>query len=225
MTSPPADNRRPFAALLLELQYLPPIQYFVWLQRYAIVYIEQQEHYIKGSYRNRCHIAGANGMLRLSIPLQKGKNEQQPIRQTRIAYNQPWQTQHWESIRSAYGSAPFFLYYADALAPLYQQRFDFLFDWNLALLHTILPLLDIHCTIHFTDAYYPIASPAWHDLRNTISPKQHRAQPDAYFRPVPYPQVFEAKYPFLPNLSILDLLCCTGPEAPLLLQQSYAAIE
>jgi len=34
-----------------------------------------------------------------------------------------------------------------------------------------------------------------------------------------YVQVFEDRNGFLPNLSILDLIFCTGPEAALLLQK------
>ena len=41
-------------------------------------------------------------------------------------------------------------------------------------------------------------------------------QPRRAFEATPYPQVFEDRHGFLPNLSILDLLFCTGPQAALL---------
>ena len=96
--------------LLIEAQYLPSIQFFSKLTRFSTLLLEAHENYQKGSYRNRCHIAGANGLMRLSIPLRKGKNEQLPIQKTLISYDEPWITQHWQSIRSAYGNAPFFPY-------------------------------------------------------------------------------------------------------------------
>ena len=100
-------------AILLELQYLPPIQYFTKFFQHENVVIEQYEHYIKRSYRNRCHIATSHGIQRLSIPLKKGKNEQQSIRKVQIAYGESWQKNHWSAILAAYSNAPFFEHYEE----------------------------------------------------------------------------------------------------------------
>ncbi|MDZ4679756.1 MAG: WbqC family protein [Saprospiraceae bacterium] len=199
--------------VLLEIQYLPSIQYFTKLAGSEPVFIEQWEHYQKGTYRNRCHIAAANGLTRLTIPLIKGKNEQQAIREVRIAYYEPWQRQHWQSIRSAYGNAPFYEFYADALQPFYEKPFPFLFDFNLELLQTLLKLLRMDVTLQLTDAYVDAPPDGWEDLRNAIHPKPHLQKPDPHFTPKPYHQVFEDRYAFLPNLSLLDALFCLGPEA------------
>lgn len=199
--------------ILLELQYLPSIQYITKLLHYPIVYVEAHEHYVKGTYRNRCNIASANGLLRLSIPLEKGKNEQQHIRAVRIAYYEPWQHLHWESIKSAYGKSPFFEHYADYLAPFYQKQYELLFDWNWDLLKTIVKALGIQPSIAFTTAYQKKLTSDVMDFRNVISPKIQRQIPDPHFQPIRYEQVFIEKHGFLGNLSILDLLFCTGPEA------------
>ena len=209
-------------AILLELQYLPPIQYFSKCVAYDKVWIEQKEHYRKGSYRNRCHIAGVNSVLRLTIPLQKGKNEQQPIREVKIAYNEDWQRQHWVSIYSAYGNAPFFDYYAEELKSFYQKPYDFLFDFNLNLIHKLIELLQLDLELLFTDRYEPIPMKKI-DFRNQISPKSRIE--DKAFKIIPYPQVFLEKNGFLPNLSILDLLFCTGPQAALILEESFSFIR
>lgn len=208
-------------AALLELHYLPCIQYFSKLVHYPTVYIEQWENYQKGSYRNRCRIAGANGVLRLSIPLQQGKNEQQNIREVRIAYREPWQSQHWASIRSAYGNAPFFEFYADEIQPFYRQPYEYLFDFSWALLEKMMELLRIECSLKLTRQYETVPSGPVKGLRNAIHPKAHRRQPDPHFEPIAYPQVFMERHGFLPNLSILDLLFCTGPEAATLLEGSF----
>jgi len=203
--------------ILLETQYLPPIQYFTKLTSGEPVYIEQWEHYQKGTYRNRCHIAAANGLTRLTIPLIKGKNEQQAIREVRIAYFEPWQRQHWQSIRSAYGNSPFFEFYADALQPFYEKPFPFLFDFNLELLQTLLKLLRMDVKLQLTDAYVEVVPPDWTDLRNAIHPKPHLQKPDPHFTPKPYHQVFEDRYAFLPNLSMLDGLFCLGKSGDLMI--------
>jgi len=201
-------------SILLELQYLPPIQYFTKLIRHKTLFLEQCEHYQKGSYRNRCHIATANGLQRLSIPLKKGKNEQQRIREVRIAYDEHWQAKHWQSIRSAYGNAPFFEFYSDVLEPFYSKNYRFLFDWNWDFLDAVIDLLSIDCEVKFTESYEEQNdNPKVLDLRNSIHPKLHLTKEDPCFSPTKYAQVFEEKHGFLPNLSILDLLFCTGPQS------------
>ncbi|NJN78366.1 MAG: WbqC family protein [Saprospiraceae bacterium] len=106
---------------LIESQYFPPLAYFSVLLKHEKVWIEQFENYQKGSYRNRCHIATANGLLRLSIPLEKGKNNQTCIKEVKIHNDTNWQIQHWRAIKSAYGNAPYFEYYADELLPFLKK--------------------------------------------------------------------------------------------------------
>lgn len=57
-------------AVYLSTAYLAPVQYYCKLFQYEQVYIETEENYLKQTYRNRCHIAGANGVLPLSIPIE-----------------------------------------------------------------------------------------------------------------------------------------------------------
>ena len=199
------------STILLELHYLPSIQYISKFVQFEKVWIEQQENYHKGSYRNRCHIATANGMIRLSIPLVKGKNSQQNIQQTKIFWLDNWAKKHWQAIQSAYGNSPFFEYYADELKPIFEKKYDSLFDWNKDLLFKILELLDIETEVTFTENYVKSMGEDIVDFRNKISPKKKEFTEDSFFDLNPYPQVFMEKHGFLPNLSILDLLFCAGP--------------
>ncbi len=207
--------------ILLELHYLPCIQYMSKLVHYPEICIEKQENYQKGSFRNRCVIAYPNGPLTLSIPLKKGKNEQLPITKTAIANDQAWQKKHWAAIRSAYGKSPFFEHYADDLAALFKTKFDFLFDWNLALLEEIIALLQLPTKITPTVSYQISAPQDCLDFRKKITPKSYKSEPDTCFKAVRYPQVFEEKTGFSPNLSVLYLLFCRGPEAALILENCF----
>ena len=206
--------------ILLELQYLPCIQYGSKFFQYPQVILEQHENYLKGSYRNRCHIAGPNGLQRLSIPLAKGKNEQQAIREVRIAYHEAWQASHWNSIRTAYGNAPFFDFYADELSPFYQKNYTFLFDFNYELLQMLLEHIAPSSTLQLSTSYQNTSLKEVQDARNSIFPKKHRQKEDVDFKIVEYDQVFQEKNGFIPNLSILDLLFCCGPQASLILESS-----
>lgn len=209
------------STILIEAHYLPSVQYFSKLTHYSQATIEACETYQKGSYRNRCHIAAANGLMRLSIPLKKGKNEQQSIRETQIAFDESWRSQHWNSIRSAYGNAPFFPYYEEELAAYFQRPNPLLFDWNLELIQLLTRLLQLDVSIQKSTTYVREVAGDVQDLRQLIHPKSHRRMTDDNFQPVPYPQLFQERHGFLPNLSILDLLFCTGPQAILYLEQSF----
>ena len=210
-----------YSTILLELQYLPSVQYFSKLLAYEQVYLEAQENYVKGSYRNRAHIADSHGVQRLSIPLQKGKNEQQNIREVAISFRENWHRQHWQAIRSAYGRAPFFEFYADELQPLFEQPPALLWDWNFQLLETICELLSIDFQPIMTEIYEKKVGEEVLDFRSKIHPKAHRALVDEHFAPVPYAQVFQERHGFLPNLSILDVLFCCGPESYSILMRSF----
>ena len=193
--------------LLIETQYLPPIDTFLQVIQYPEVLFESCENYQKRSFRNRCDIATANGVLSLTIPLESGKNAQQLIKDVRIANTDRWQAQHWQAIRSAYGRAPFFEHYQDYFLPFYEKPYDFLFEFNYELFLVIKKLLKMNITISLTTSYEKEYNPETIvDLRNKIS---NRSTP---FAPTfqKYPQVFEDRHGFIPNLSILDLLFCMG---------------
>jgi WbqC-like protein family len=192
--------------LLIETQYLPPIAAIAQMAQNQSITIEANEHYQKGGYRNRCHIATSNGVLALSVPLQKGKHQQTPIREVRIAHDTRWQAQHWQSIRSAYGKSPFWEYYADRFSPIYEKKNDYLLDWNLRLLEEIIRAFKLKCDIQLTDAYKQQYHSPIVDARNSISPKTTAL--GATLKP--YSQVFSEKFAFFPNLSGIDLLFCTG---------------
>jgi hypothetical protein len=204
-------------AVLLDLQYLPGVWYFAKLANHPVALLEQHEHYHKGSYRNRCHIASVNGIQRLTVPLCKGKNQQLPIREVRIAYHEPWQAQHWQAIQSAYGRSPFFEFYADEFSSLFRKKYEWLWDWNYDLLILLVKFIGLKTDLRLTGAYE--TEPAGIiDLRDKIHPK--RTVPDPDFQPVHYGQVFEDRLGFLGNLSAIDLVFCAGPSAIKILKSS-----
>ena len=200
------------SAILIELQYLGPLAYYLNFLDFPKVYLEACEQYQKGSYRNRCVLASGEGPLLLSIPLQKGKHQQSPIREVRIDYSLPWQRQHWRTIRTCYGSAPFFPHYEALIRAWYEDRRPtFLWDYCLSLQTDLLGIFRLSPSIFLTETYqthYPAEGEIL-DFRQAIHPKK----PGAYATrpPLPYPQIFEDRQGFLPDLSILDFLLCQGP--------------
>ena len=188
---------------------MPPVHYFAKLQAASVVYLEAQENYVKGSYRNRCHIGAVNGVQRLSIPLMKGKNNQMSIRDVHIAYYEPWKGRHWNAIKSAYGNSPYFKFYQDDLRPFFiHKSYEYIWDFNFDLLLYFIHIMGVHTEVRLTDTFERNPPKDIIDLRNKIHPKKEFDDPE--FVPLHYPQVFEDRHGFQPNLSIIDLLLCCG---------------
>ena len=49
----------------LSSAYLAPVEYYTKLLAYDKIFIEQHDHYMKQTYRNRCTITGPDGELAL----------------------------------------------------------------------------------------------------------------------------------------------------------------
>ncbi len=199
----------------LSTAYLAPVQYYCKLFRYPEVRMETCENYLKQTYRNRCTIASANGPLSLSVPIVKPDTLKCLTKEIRISDHGNWRHLHWNALVSAYHMSPFFQYYADDFAPFYEQKYTFLLDYNEALRALICHLLDIQPVVRRTDTWETTVP---NDFRETIRPKHEGG--DEMFHPRPYYQVFQNRYGFLPNLSIVDLLFNMGPEGLLVIRDS-----
>ncbi len=190
--------------IILPSTYLPSVEHFTHIVRGDYI-IDLGENYIKRSERNRAYIMTANGVMALSVNICRANRPRTPMNTIEIDYSKRWQHQHWMAIVSAYKSSPFFDYYADALQPIFMQRYERLVDLNCALTETILKLFGLDSTLKLSSSYVE-ATPQDIDLR----PKSTSG---CTVELTPYMQVFSPRHPFAENLSILDLLFCEGPAA------------
>lgn len=199
--------------------FIPPyagnIQYYSLFAHSKEVLLEKNAHYVKQTYRNRCQILTANGVMNLTIPVEKVSGEKMLDKDVKISPTD-WQRVHWTAIESAYNNSPFFLYYEDDIRPMYDKKYDFLLDFNLELQEKLVSLLGLTTEFKLTENY--IDSYA-NDLREVLSPKYKGDYPN--FNPESYYQVFKEKYGFVENLSIYDLLFNMGNESILILNKSY----
>ncbi len=201
---------------LLQTTYFGPVQWYQKLYRYDQCLIEQHDSYQKQTYRNRCIIATANGLQALTVPVEHDSvhssqltvHSSQWVKDLRISDHNQWRRVHWNALLSAYSESPFFDYYADDIRPFFEQHYEFLVDFNEAIRQKMCELIDIHPKVEYTTEYIKQHAD---DFRDVIHAKH--PQPDSDFEPRPYWQVFRDKHGFLPNLSILDLLFCMGPES------------
>ncbi|MCQ2268481.1 MAG: WbqC family protein [Bacteroidaceae bacterium] len=205
--------------VLLSSAYLAPIQYYAWMLAADEVLLEQHDHYIKQTYRNRCTIAAADGPLSLTIPIIKPENEKCPMKDIRISDHGNWRHLHWNALKSAYRMSPFWEYYEDDFRPFYEQKWELLMDYNQALQEKVCELIDFTPNITRTEAFISLSEAGIQDLRDVIHPKREIAV-DGKFQAIPYYQVFKERQGFLPNMSIMDLLMNMGPESILILKNS-----
>lgn len=201
----------------LSSAYLAPVEYYTKLATYDKIYVEQHDHYMKQTYRNRCTIAAPDGELPLSIPTVKPDTPKCPMKDIRISDHGNWRHLHWNAIESAYNSTPFFEYYKDDFRPFYEKKYEFLIDFNEELCRMICELIGLHPNMERTEAYKTDFTSDETDFRECIHPKKDFHIEDPEFVAKPYYQVFGQKLGFIPNLSIIDLLFNMGPESLLLL--------
>ena len=206
--------------VFLSSAYLAPVEYYTKLLAYDKVFIEQHDHYMKQTYRNRCTIAAPDGELALSIPTVKPNTLKCPMRDIRISDHGNGGHLHWNAIESAYNHTPFFEYYKDDFRPFYEKKYEFLADFNEELCRLICSLIDIQPDMERTSEYRTEFTLDETDFRESIHPKKDFTLEDTAFSPQPYYQVFQERLGFLPNLSIIDLLFNMGPESLLVLQKS-----
>ena len=195
--------------ICLSSAYLAPVEYYSEIAKADVVLIESHDYYLKQTYRNRCLIAAANGSMTLSIPVEKVSAEKILTRDIRISEHNDWQLNHWRSIESAYNSTPFFEYYKDDLFPFYEKKWTYLMDFNLEIQSKIMDLLNLNTKIQLTGTYKNILDDTFLDLREAIHPKKENHSENCK----PYYQVFDQRFGFQPNLSIIDLLFNMGNES------------
>jgi hypothetical protein len=204
---------------LLQTTYFGPVQWYQKLKRYDHCVIEQYDSYQKQTYRNRCVIATANGLQALTVPVDHSPLtiDHVQCKDLRISDHNQWRRVHWNALQSAYSESPFFEYYADDIRPFFEQKYEFLIDFNEAIRQKMCELLDIETSVSYSSGFrvqgswFRVHGSWFKDFREVIHAKHPQEDPE--FQPRSYWQVFQHRYGFQPNLSILDLLFCMGPEA------------
>ena len=132
------------------------------------------------------------------------------IREVEISYDEPWHRVHLSSISSAYGRTAFFEEMEDDLQKILLQKHNTLWGLNLTLIGFFTDLLHGEWAFSLTQSYVPVTAPEELDLRGGV-PAGVSATPNMHIPT--YVQVHRLNKTFLPNLSILDLLCHLGPGA------------
>ena len=184
---------------IISTSYLPPITYFQYLYKYASIYIEHKEYYMRHSIRNRALILGSKNHFLLTVPIVRKHYSKTLVEDIKIA-NNDWKKKHINSIQSAYGSSPFFIHYFEDIKKIINKNYTFLIDLNYNLINYFLLELKISHELKQTTCYVKNYPNTDVDQRNKIKIYIDSKQyiPFGYQSPIP-------------NLSIIDLIFNLGP--------------
>ena len=189
--------------MLTDYQYFGPICFIELIYNQKQLCFDKEAAFTKMSFKNRMVILSAQGPLNLTIPILGGREQKTAIKDILIAYDAPWQAQHFKAIKTCYKRAPYFEYYEADLEKLYTTKKEYLVDF----------LEDCHQFIQKS------IKGKW-ELIDCKENKNEEAvkeilpwQPNNYEQFAiqrSYMQVFESTNGFIANLSILDWLFCAG---------------
>jgi hypothetical protein len=219
--------------VILQPSYIPwrGVFHQIYLADVFVFYDDVQ--YDKHSWRNRNRIKTHQGPQWLTIPVHsKGVTQGIPINQIEIDCRQPWQDKHWATIQQAYGKAPYFQRYAPLLEEFYRQRPSLLAGFTIDLTVALAGELGITHTrflrssslqaggskterlvqiLQLLEADEYLSGPS---ARAYIDEDQFRsAGIRLKYMTYDYPEYPQLYPPYDPQVSILDLLFMTGPDA------------
>ena len=199
--------------IILPPAYLPPVAYYVAKSYASNADVDYDMPFNKRAKEvHRCTITDANGIIRLTIPIEKPQSATQALWSDIIisGHNRWWEI-HLTALKSAYGRTPFFEYYLDDFLPFYNSDVvgEPLVDYLRRMDRMLTRLLGVDTVrrIRSVEA----------DSAGTLPVVDLRRQPIATERSIPYYQQRTAGRTFVGGLSAVDLLFNLGPESPLIL--------
>jgi hypothetical protein len=207
---------------IFDYQYFGNVNYYFELINTSHYEFYEYNDYQKMSFRNRCRILGANGPIDLSIPVVGGRELKSPMNKVKICYREDWRGRHFKTLVSCYNRSPWFENYRTLFEEMYSNKLEYLLEWDKTCHDLVLRLLKLKDNKNYNvlgDSEEPNSLDLENrvDLRNKFLPRQ----PNPFNISIkPYPQVFSDRYGYVPDLSILDLIFCEGPNAIEVLRSS-----
>jgi hypothetical protein len=196
--------------LCADLHYFTTINSFIDLVKAGNINFQATHPFRRSTFRNRMMVPASNGIIQLSIPLVGGRNCRLPYRDVLIDYKSDWQRNHYQTLVSVYGNAPWFQHYSVELEALFDQKPSGLFEWNMLCFYWIAQKFKMNSSIRLQETEVSENEPCI-NRSDFYLPSNYSQTEKGPF--LVYAQVFDTKIGFKPNLSILDLLLNEGPNA------------
>lgn len=127
--------------VILQPVYLPWLGYFDQLDQADIFVFFDDVQYTDRDWRNRNRIKTANGPCWLTVPVHKSRG--MTIRDVQISNIYGWVGKHLKSFDRAYAKAPYFVEIMGLLVDVLSQKWERLFELDIALIHAIMGYVGI----------------------------------------------------------------------------------
>jgi len=217
---------------ILQSAYIPWKGYFHIIKNVDVFVFLDNVQYSNCDWRNRNRIKTASGNIWLTIPNDESQSKQ--IEDVVIDYSSGWNEKHYRSLLHSYGKSVFFEDYHSFIRTFLLDRiFEKLSDLNQFIIKEISKMLGISTEfrnasefdiqkgknekiisiVKQLDGNYYLSGPA---AENYINLKMFKEN-GIYLEYMNYSDYLDYKQlwgEFCHFVSILDLLFCTGPEAP-----------
>ena len=190
---------------LLHPTYFPSISHFAVMAQSDKIVFEMEDNFQKQTNRNRMYIYSPNGIQLLNIPVKHSSSKRQKTKDIQLETAFDWQKQHFKSLEAAYRNSPFFEFFEDDIQPIFEKKHTFLMDLNFQTIELVSKCLGMSFDYSKTEEYFQ--NPVQTDYRALANGKKDSFEFETY------PQVFEEKFGYINNLSILDLLFNEGRHA------------
>lgn len=220
----------PKRVAILQSNYIPWKGYFDIIHDVDEFIFHDDLQYTKQDWRNRNRIKTPSGPAWLTIPV--GERENRLICEVELPATD-WPSRHWRRIEESYSSAPHFETYRPCLEEMYLRRtWERLSDLNQHVIRTIAQWLGIATRfrdsrelrlhgrkqdrvleiLEQVDADVYVSGPA---ARDYLDPQRFAdARIELRWKDYAgYPEYPQFHPPFLHEVTVLDLLFHTGPEA------------
>lgn len=220
--------------VILQPSYIPWRGYFDLISKADLFIFYDDVQYDKHGWRNRNQIKTTQGKQWLSIPVHSaGVTQGISIKDVKIDWSKPWSKSHWKTLNIAYAKAPFFQHYISFIEPFFLRQDVFLADFTIDLTVALADELGISRTrfvrssslagidgqkterliqiLSLVGASHYISGPS---ARDYIEQDQFdSAGITLEYMEYDYPEYPQLHPPYEPQVSILDLLFMTGPDA------------
>lgn len=225
-------------AAIHQPQYLPYLGFFHKLAQADIFVVMDDVEFLRRGLQHRNKVKTSRGEQWLTVPVLHQQNQR--ILDVKINPDTAWNRKHWGTLTTNYSPAPYFDRYATDLQSLLQQEWHSLCALNMALIEWVMQQLEIPtpmirlselpsqghksellisaCKAVGADTY--LSGPGGRDYMDLALFEAAGVKVLwQEFTSPHYAQVFP-EAGFIPNLSILDVLFCCGPDTRRFLEAS-----
>jgi hypothetical protein len=220
--------------------YLPWLGFFDQIARCDLFILYDDLPYARRDWRNRNRIKTPHGPLWLTVPVVNDGLSRKTIREVEIREDARWRQRHWRILQTNYARAPHFAEHRDFLAGLYRHSWRRLVDLDVEIIGYLLAALGIKTTVVLSsaeglEAAFRRSRPGG-DATDRIAFLCERLGADRFlegargrdfldparlatrgltleFHDYAHPRYRQLFGPFVPYLSVLDLLLNHGEQS------------